>query len=98
MNTGQVLYFLFIGSHTTLKIFLGACLVVLGVYIFFLEGRIVLIKLKIRKLLKRDKGQDGTDGSPEVELNVSYSEKKLKKLIILWSILTILSIVLMITY
>ena len=98
MNIEQLSYFLFIGSHTLIKVFLVVSLVILGVYIFFLEGRIYFVKLRIRKFLKRDKGQDGTEGSPQAELNISYSEKKLKTLRILWGILTILSIVLMITY
>ena len=94
----HVSYFLFIGSHLLLKLFLAVCLAILAVYIFFLEGRNIVLRIKIRNFLNKNKGQDGTDGSPEKELNISYSEKKLKILIILWSIITILSIVLMFTY
>jgi len=101
MIFGQIAYLLFIFSHIILKVFLGVSVVILGIYIFFLEGRIYFIKMKVRKFLKKDKEEDLKDYSFDdllADLKISYNEKKLKTLRILWYIITILSIVLIITY
>jgi len=101
MIFGQIAYLLFIFSHIILKVFLGVSLVILGIYIFFLEGRIYFIKMKVRKFFKKDNAEDLKDYSFNdllADLNISYNKKKLKTLRILWYIITILSIILIITY
>jgi|AntAceMinimDraft_18_1070375.scaffolds.fasta_scaffold36700_2 hypothetical protein len=101
MIFGQIAYLLFIFSHIVLKVLLGVSLVILGIYIFFLEGRIYFIKMRVRKFFKSENREDLKDYSFTdllADLNISNNEKKLKTLRILWYIITILSIVLIVTY
>ena len=101
MIFGQIAYLLFIFSHIVLKVLLGVSLVILGIYILFLEGRIYFIKMRVRKFFKSENREDLKDYSFTdllADLNISNNEKKLKTLRILWYIITILSIVLIVTY
>ena len=97
MIFGQIAYLLFIFPNIILKVFLGVSLVILGIYIFFLEGRKFFIKMRVRKYLKKNNGED-VDAINSLYNQSTYHLNKLKTLRILWYIITILSIVLIITY
>ncbi len=93
----EFLITLFIGTHLFLKIFLWGSLVVLALYIFVLEGRLLLTKAKINKIIGKVTKKGSLDNGDE-EARVSFAEKKLNVLIILWAVITLLTIVLTVTY
>jgi len=98
MNILLLYFSLFIGDNLFLKIFLWVCLLILGIYIFILEGRIILIKAKIRILLNKVMKNKKEETDPEKISPLTFSKKKLRLLILLWTSITLLTIILTITY
>ncbi len=89
---------LFIWSGLVLKIFLVVSVVVLALYIFVLEGRYLFFKSKHNKLIKKLMTDECKKLDKVIEFEYNFEAKRLRLLKILWSAITILSIILFFTY
>lgn len=87
-----------IENHLYIKIILWTGILVLGVYIFVMEGRKYLTRMNRVKLFRKITGKKSIDDYPEVRFNISYTDKKIKKLKILWYLITLITIILTFTY
>lgn len=87
-----------IENHNYIKILLWAGVLVFGLYIFILEGRIHTMKFKLRRFLNRLSGYKEIDEIPNVKFNISFTARKIKLLRILWYSISIITIILTITY
>ncbi|XFA98875.1 hypothetical protein ACAG96_08365 [Candidatus Izemoplasma sp. B36] len=98
MNYSLIFLGRLIENHLYVKIILWVGIVVLGVYIFIMEGRRYLTGINTKKFFRKLFRKKHIDDYPEVRFNISYTDKRIKLLKILWYCITIISIILTITY
>ncbi len=98
MNYSFIFLARLIENHLYVKILLWIGIIVLGIYIFIMEGRKYLTGINARKIFKKLFGKKQMDDYPEVRFNISYTDKRIKLLKILWYCITVISIILTITY
>jgi hypothetical protein len=89
---------LLIWSGVLLKVFLVVSVVILALYIFVLEGRYLFNKNLLKKFIKKQKNDVCESIDFESDFDYVFESKKLRLLKILWSAITIISIVLFFTY
>lgn len=85
-------------SHLVLKMLLWVSLIILGVYIFFLEGRVLLTRRRIKKAFKRFSKEEALEVVEEKEEVLELDVKEIKTLSILFLCITIFTTILTFTY
>jgi len=96
-NISSFLFVLLIFSRSIFIIFLWVSIAILGLYIFILEGRAIITKWRIQRVMNRMRRKSEIE-APSSPMSGSYNKKKINQLRILWYLITLLSIVLTITY
>lgn len=91
-------FFLFIWSTMVLKIVLVGSVVILAIYLFFLQGRYLLVWNQVLHVMKNHGTKDCREHHDDVVQRLKSEKKRLKTLKILWIAISVLSTILLFTF